>query len=314
MKTLALTACPVCAATGARDIDLGEGHVLRECTQCGTVYAPAYADPEEVFTDGYLEGGAGDFGIDISHPRFQAFMREICALRLERMERQLRGPRGSDGAPLTLLDVGCGSGEFLNIAKQRGWDVTGVEPLTDAAQVARDRGLTVHTGTLEDVELSAQFDVVTAFHVLEHMPDGPVFLKTLAARAKRGGHVVIESPNWDSVARKVRLANWEHLRPLEHLVHYTPATVKEAFTRAGMTPVSVRTPTYISSDATLDEATAGIARPGWRGALKLASPRREVLEQRVPVPSRPVRALLTAVAGAYDRRGVGATVFAIGRV
>jgi len=305
VKTLAITACPVCGAGDARDVDLGEGHVLRECATCGTVYAPAYADHAEVFTDGYLEGGAGDFGIDVSHPRFQAFMREICALRLESIEKTI----GTG----TLLDVGCGSGEFLNIAKQRGWDVTGVEPLPDAAQVARDRGLTVHTGTLEEVELG-QFDLVTAFHVLEHMPDGPAFLKTLAARARPGGHVCIESPNWDSVARKVRLANWEHLRPLEHLVHYTPATVREAFTRAGITPVGVHTPTYISSDATLDEATTGIARPSWRKPLALASPRREVLGHRVHVPSRPVRLLLDLVAGAYAGRGVGATVFAIGRV
>jgi SAM-dependent methyltransferase len=304
VKTLALTACPVCAAADARDIDLGEGHVLRECTQCGTVYAPAYADHAEVFTDGYLEGGAGDFGIDVSHPRFQAFMREICTTRLERIEQAI----GTG----TLLDVGCGSGEFLNIARQRGWDVTGVEPLPDAAQVARDRGLTVHTGTLEDVDLG-QFDLVTAFHVLEHMPDGPAFLKTLAARAKTGGHVAVEMPNWESIARKVRLANWEHLRPLEHLVHYTPATVKDAFARAGLTPVLVRTPTYLASDATLDEATTGIARPGWRRALKLASPQREVLGHRAHVPSPPVRGLLRAVAAAYDRRGVGATVFAIAR-
>jgi SAM-dependent methyltransferase len=307
VKTLALTACPVCAATDARDIDLGEGHHLRECARCGTVYAPAYADPEEVFTEGYLEGGAGDFGIDVSHPRFQAFLREICHLRLERIERAIG--KGS------VLDVGCGSGEFLNIAKQRGWDVTGVEPLADAAQVARDRGFSVHTGTLETVDLPERgFDLVTAFHVLEHMPDGPAFLKTLAAQARPGGHVCIESPNWDSVARKVRLANWEHLRPLEHLVHYTPATVGDAFERAGITPVSVRTPTYISSDATLDEATTGIARPGWRPVLRVASPQREVLGHSARVPSRPVRMLLDAVCSAYERRGVGATVLAIGRV
>ena len=305
MKTLAITACPVCAATQSRDLDLGEGHVLRECASCGTVYAPAYADPEEVFTDGYLEGGAGDFGIDLSHPRFQSFMREICASRLERIEKAIG--KGS------LLDVGCGSGEFLNIAKSRGWDVTGVEPLADAAQVARDRGLIVHTGYLGDVELG-HFDLVTAFHVLEHMPDGPAFLKTLAARAKPGGHVAIESPNWESVARKVRLANWEHLRPLEHLVHYTPATARSAFERAGMTPVMVRTPTYLASDATLDEATTGIARPSWRGPLRVASPQRDVLGHRARVPSPPVRALLRGVAAAYDRRGVGATVLAVARV
>ena len=87
MTTLALEACPACGARDAEVAELG----LRRCAACGTVYAPEYADPDEVFVEGYFEGGAGSYGIDTAHPRFQAFMAEVCARRTEKPEAIVLG-------------------------------------------------------------------------------------------------------------------------------------------------------------------------------------------------------------------------------
>ena len=283
MTTLALEACPACGARDAEAAELG----LRRCAACGTVYAPEYADPDEVFVEGYFEGGAGSYGIDTAHPRFQAFMAEVCARRCAFVEA-LSGV-GS------LLDVGCGGGELLRAAGARGWRAAGAEPMVQAAELARSRApdADVRTGLSSEVGFAdGSFDVVCAFHVLEHMPDTRAFLDELARLARPGGLVVVETPNYASLLRRRQGSNWIHLRPLEHLVHFTPETMCSALAGAELDPVRVITPTWI-----VDAHTAG----------ELASE----LALRRPLG---VRAFGRGLEALYRRRGVGAVVLAAGRV
>lgn len=294
MRTLPLERCPTCAATDRAPVELG----MLRCRACGTVHAPEYADPGEVFRAGYLSGGTGDFGIDLSHPRFHAYLVAMGHRRCALVERA--GGR-RDGA---WLDVGCGSGELLEAAVARGWRAVGAEPLADAAELARARGMDVRTARLEESGWpEREWDVVSAFHVLEHLPDAPSFLRLLARWARPGGLVVVESPNWDAIARGRYGASWMHLRPLEHLVHWTPGALRSAFERAGLAPVVVRTPSWVHRGHTLGEALEVLGRPQWRRGLRGDR-----------VPPAPVRAALRAVDLVQDRAGRGAVVLGIARV
>ncbi len=301
---IALDACPACGSPAAEAFALGPGVELRRCTTCHCVRAPAYADPEAVFAPGYLSGGTGDFGIDVSHPRFQAFLREIG----DRRERTIRAVLGGTGS---LLDVGCGSGEFAARAAAAGWRVVGVEPIADAAQAARARGLDVRTGTLATAEPDpgGGWDVVSAFHVLEHMPDAAAFLGELAARVRPGGVVVVETPNWASAIRRRFGARWPHLRPLEHLAHYTPETVRVALRTAGLEPVAVHTPTYLASDVEAEELAAALAHPGWTAGLQRLSAGRGPGRPAAPV----ARAAGDVVRRVQERRGRGSALLALAR-
>src|SRR3954467_14519234 len=104
MRTLALERCTVCGAGGGVPAELG----LLRCPACDTVRAPEYADPDEVFRDGYLAGGTGSFGIDLSHPRWQEYLAAVGDRRCDELAQ-----RGQTPPCHRLLDVGCGSGEFL---------------------------------------------------------------------------------------------------------------------------------------------------------------------------------------------------------
>jgi 2-polyprenyl-3-methyl-5-hydroxy-6-metoxy-1,4-benzoquinol methylase len=287
VRTVALSACPVCGSEQAAPVDLGAG-AHRRCLGCDATYSAAYADPEEVFSDGYFSA-AGEFGVDVSHPRFQAYLAQVADRRAAILERVTGGPG-------TLLDVGCGTGEFGAVAARRGWRVQGVELMADAAAHARSvHGLDVREGLLADSGLPERhYDVVCALHVLEHVPDAVGFLRELAARARPGGHVLIEVPNLDSAARAAAGARWMHLRPLEHLTHFTPATLRGALERAGLAPVLVRSPTWIWRRQTVQEALLDLGR-----SSRL---------RRLPW------LLLHALAAADDRRGRGAVVLAAARV
>ena len=306
MKMLTLERCPVCGAEDGEAVDLGGG-AHRRCPRCGTIRTVEYADPDAVFSDGYFDD-ASEFGLDSRHPRFQRYLEGVGAQRMAMVE-QLTGGPGS------LLDVGTGEGEFPAAAAQRGWRVAGVELMAQAAEAARTRfGIDVRTGLLSDAGFDhGSFDVVSAMHVLEHLTDSVAFLHELAAHARPGGYVLIEVPNLASDDRTHTGPAWRGLRPVEHLVQFTPTTLRGAFERAGLTPVNVTTRSWLHPMQSLDEACDDLGRgPRFRRALRpLTKVERGPHGGEHRVPTRPGWAALRVMERALGRRGRGAIVVGI---
>ena len=307
MKVHALPTCPTCHGAEFRTFDLGDGNFLRRCVACDTVSASEYADPSEIYVDGYMLGGVGDFGLDVRDPVFQQYLARVADRRMGFIEKAT-GVRGG-----TLLDVGSGTGEVLVAARDRGWTVQGCEPESTGAEFARERGLPVEVALLEESGLpEGHYDVVSAFHVLEHVPDSVAFLQTLRRWARPGGFVTIEVPNFNSVLRRRLGQDWPHLRKLEHIVHHTPTTLQRAFREAGLEPVMVRSPAYVGPPQTLDLALTDLVRHGRKFRALIEPLSREQNGERYP--TRAGWAVLQAMDAVYDRAGVGAVVFCVGRV
>ncbi|CAN5613706.1 hypothetical protein BH20ACT2_BH20ACT2_20590 [soil metagenome] len=307
VKTIALRACPSCRATGSIGVALDE-HPLRRCTTCDLVYAAEYADPDDIYKDGYLMGG-GTFGPpNVLDPVFHRFLLDAGRQRMAVIEKAIGGP----GA---MLDVGCGAGEVLLAAKERGWRTAGADPVEDSVTLARSRGLDVHAALLQDTGLPERsFDLVSAFHVVEHLTDSTAFLELIARWARPGGHVLVELPNWASVHRRRTGAQWPSLRPLEHLGHYSPDTLDATLRRAGLEPVLLRTMGFLWEGQTLDQALADLARQGWAPWFRRSRLLVHERDDHRLEPSAAGWRVLRAVQAAYDRRRAGQVVFAIARV
>jgi SAM-dependent methyltransferase len=307
MRIIELAACPVCGSRELATFELGAANHLRRCARCTTVSAPDYADPDEVYVDGYMFGEAGPFGLDVRAAKFQSYLVRVAVRRMGMIERATGRGRGS------LLDLGSGTGEVLLAARARGWSVRGVEPERTAAGMARDRGLDVTVAKLEDSGLPERsFDVVSAFHVLEHQPDSRAFLESMARWVRPGGFVAVEVPNWHSVQRRRLGDRWTGLRPHEHLVHFTPATLAAAFRAAGIEPVRTRSPAYVGPPQSLDEALWDLVRPSGR-LRRLLAPLCRTAGTSL-VPGHCAWAVLRAVEAAYNAAGAGAVVLCVGRV
>ena len=139
------------------------------------------------------------------------------------------------GANLSILDAGCGTGLFLKLARDRGHDVRGIEPGDAAVNYGRRvYGLPIDHGTLESVDLPENgFDVVTMWHVLEHMPDPVSALRIVCRALKPGGTLLFGVPNFGSMEASLFGRRWFSLDAPRHLVHFDPETARQAVQAAG---------------------------------------------------------------------------------
>jgi 2-polyprenyl-3-methyl-5-hydroxy-6-metoxy-1,4-benzoquinol methylase len=140
-----------------------------------------------------------------------------------------------------LLDVGCGSGEWLSVMKNLGWEVEGLDFDENAVRVARQTGLNVHCGALEDQRFpDGSFDAVTLNHVIEHVPDPVKTLKECARILKKGGKLVLATPNSASLSHRLFKNDWRGLEPPRHLHIFSPSSMRRALRIAGMRNVLIQ--------------------------------------------------------------------------
>jgi SAM-dependent methyltransferase len=141
----------------------------------------------------------------------------------------------------TLLDVGCGVGDFLVLARAEGWRCTGIEISPAAAAVARARGFDVIVGDATEVTLPpTRFDRVRCAHTLEHVPDPVRLLQALGQAAAHDGTIEVIVPNRRSATATLFRSRWYHLDVPRHLFHFRPEDIGALAGQAGLTVKSLR--------------------------------------------------------------------------
>jgi 2-polyprenyl-3-methyl-5-hydroxy-6-metoxy-1,4-benzoquinol methylase len=150
----------------------------------------------------------------------ESFVRYFTAGKARKI-RRFQKSRGS------LLDIGCGRGLFLDIMKKHGWQVTGVEFNEETASYAKKAyGIDVITQQAMSALPDESYDVITLYHVLEHMQDPVAVLNTCVRLLKKHGLLVIAVPNLSSLQAVLGKANWFHLDIPFHLHHFTLAGLR----------------------------------------------------------------------------------------
>jgi 2-polyprenyl-3-methyl-5-hydroxy-6-metoxy-1,4-benzoquinol methylase len=143
-----------------------------------------------------------------------------------------------------ILDVGCSNGAYLAALRSQGWEVEGIEMDGVAADYAiNERRLKVTTGDAESVlaRLPDQsYDVVTMWHLLEHLFDPAAALANARRILRPGGMLMLEVPNFAATLAGIFRKNWFALDVPRHLYHFTPDTLRALLMHAGMQPRRVR--------------------------------------------------------------------------
>ncbi|MCZ6677112.1 MAG: class I SAM-dependent methyltransferase, partial [Candidatus Poribacteria bacterium] len=148
-----------------------------------------------------------------------------------------------------ILDVGCGIGTFLHLAREHGWKTYGVDPSESGTAFACNQyGLDVFCGDLFEANFPDQhFDVITLYHVLEHISQPNPFLHELHRLLKpKTGLLVIEVPNGGSIHSRLQKENWPYVHPRDHLYYFSHRTLPRLLRKHGFNKIRIGKPRRVN--------------------------------------------------------------------
>ena len=229
------TACASCGGTflqewcRAKDTNRrmsGREFVVARCSACGIVQTLPQPTPEELQTFYPEVYYADPANVDA----LRVFQREKLGIL-----QQFR----TDGR---LLDVGAGIGLFVREAVDAGFDAEGIEISGHAVRTGSARlNVRLTAGDLLDIPIPADsFDVVTLWHVLEHLPNPASVLQAIHRILRTNGLLLIAVPNIGSIQARVFRSRWYHLDVPRHLFHYSPETLAGILQRSGFSVLATR--------------------------------------------------------------------------
>lgn len=254
--------CPLCANTGMYDFtgqDLMfktpgnyEYHTCNSCDALYQVPIPSldeisgfYPDVYKVYDEeiklkprGPLERAILNTHYGYSHIPASFFLKIISPLfSIYRERNTLAYENGGN-----MLDIGCANGRFLLRMQELGWKVQGVEFNETAVNICRKNKLNVYHGDLESANIeSDSLDLVTARHVIEHVPDPHTFIAEIARILKTGGRMHLRTPNSKSLGRYLFGHFWYANDVPRHLIMFSKKNLDMLAAKHGLVPVDVRT-------------------------------------------------------------------------
>lgn len=131
-----------------------------------------------------------------------------------------------------LLDIGAGTGDFLSEAKKQGWQINGIEPNEKAKQIAIEKGVSF-SGTIEELP-DAFADVITMWHVLEHVPNLTEHIKQLHRVLQPDGTLFIAVPNYNSFDAIYYKEHWAAYDVPRHLWHFSKTAIRKIFEKENL--------------------------------------------------------------------------------
>jgi 2-polyprenyl-3-methyl-5-hydroxy-6-metoxy-1,4-benzoquinol methylase len=136
---------------------------------------------------------------------------------------------------LSLLDIGCATGILLEEVQQAGFQAIGIDISKDIVTHCRKKGLKVFAGTIQSVRAlrPSSFDVITAFQIIEHERNPKSMVKRIYSLLKKGGLVVLATPNYGGIWRKIMGKHWVGFSHPEHVALFTPESMTRLLKDAG---------------------------------------------------------------------------------
>lgn len=211
--------CHVCGGTSLRS--WGRKHDFNHdiCRDCGVIFLnPLPETVEHIYNDSYFVGSEGGYGYS-NYDADKEAMREVFVDYLQRLEQLTQGRR--------IFDVGAATGYFLERARERGWQGGGVEISRFATARAQEKGFDVVHGTLDMIQDSNTYHVVTMWDVLEHVASPHADITKVRDILEPQGIVAINTPDSGSWYARLLGKKWHLIVPPEHIFLHTKKSIRQ---------------------------------------------------------------------------------------
>lgn len=276
MSLVHYSRCPVCDSTDIRntfpvkDFTVsGEEFMIVECGNCTLRFTQDVPDTSSISayykSENYISHTDTSKGLV---NRLYKIVRKRTLRHKRKLIEQITGCKSG-----TILDVGSGTGAFLHEMKANGWNVTGLEPDSDAIVVARrNYGLELmNTDRLFELPKST-FDAITLWHVLEHVHQLQAYIMQLKNLLTGNGKLIIAVPNYTSLDEKIYKQYWAAYDVPRHLYHFSPKAMEALMNLHGLKIIDKKPMWYDSFYVSLmsSKYKTGNTRwisAGWNGLL-----------------------------------------------
>lgn len=223
--------CNLCGSESTNLLYAICGYTIVKCKNCSLVYLnprPSQSDVYSLYNSDYFVGAGFDpsanYFKEAENPPSQEIERLIQKIRL------IQKRKGTG----RLLDVGCGAGLFLNVAKNEGFKVEGADISFASSDFCKNKfSIPVQVGELEKINFRNLFDVIHMEEVIEHLPNPKKTLSKIYELLDKDGIIVIQTGNIRSLKAKIAGKNWDYFRLPGHIYYFSPQTLCKLLEIAG---------------------------------------------------------------------------------
>lgn len=212
---------------------------VAKCADCGHIYTsvrPTYDTLySKFYPDSYICYGQK------GKSKVADFIDQKRILGQAKQRAGLVNKHTNQNEIVKLLEIGCATGDFLKECKRKfSWNVTGIEPNKKLCHELKEQEISVINSTIEEVDIPPDsFDVICLFNVLEHLWDAAYSLKRINRILRPGGLLIIEIPDFDSLARSLFGKYWFLYHLPRHLSHFTQDSITDLTAEIGFEKVNI---------------------------------------------------------------------------
>ncbi len=211
--------CPICGAEKNKKLYLIQGFHIVKCKICEMTFVNPRISNEQIF-DVYRHEY-----FDRNEDGYKGY-EGIADLRIQTFEKWYRDIEPYYTHKGVALDIGCAAGYFLDILKENLWETEGIELDHRMRKLVIKKGYNVSNNPLEYFTSSRQYDLITMFDVIEHLPELQKDFAKISSLLSPQGVLALSTPNIDSFQHHLFRSRWFQFKPVEHLHYFSPRTLR----------------------------------------------------------------------------------------